>query len=111
HDRHHGGEDRPVDEEMRNPHDAGPYFALAWGFAAGWPAGAAPSSCGVTFWPARARIRPLTTTRSLGSRPSLMTRSPSTTWPSVTFLDLATLSSPITSTNLRTCSVPIALSG
>ncbi len=43
HDRDHGGEDRPVDEEMRNAHGlaAGRYFGCCGGRAAGAGAAAA----------------------------------------------------------------------
>ncbi len=84
--------------------------ALACGPAG--PAGAAPCSCGVTFWPGRTRIRPLTMTRSSAVIPSLMMRRLSSlSGPSVTYFCTAALSSPTTSTNLRICSVPIAASG
>ena len=38
--------------------------------------GGAPLSCAVTLLPGRARIRPLTITRSFAARPSLITRKP-----------------------------------
>ncbi len=41
----------------------------------------------------------------------MTTRRPSTTGPSVTYLGRATFSPSTTSTNLRTCSVPMATSG
>src|SRR5208282_4465765 len=43
--------------------------------------------------------------------PSLTTRKPSSSWPSVTYFCRATPPSSTTSTNLRACSVPIAASG
>ena len=49
------------------------------GAAAG---GGEPCACGVTFAPGRARIIPLTITRSSGMRPSLITRKWSLSWPS-----------------------------
>ena len=61
HDRDDRGEDRPVDEEVRDPHRP-PQLLLACG-----PAPApAPCSCGVTLAPGRARTMPLTMTRSFG---------------------------------------------
>ena len=51
------------------------YFGVCGGLApcAGTAPGL-PSSCGVTFWPGRARISPFTITRSSGPRPPLITR-------------------------------------
>ena len=48
-------------------------------------AGGVPSCCGVTDCPGRARIRPLTMTRSVAASPSLTTRRPSSICPSVTY--------------------------
>ena len=50
-------------------------------------------------------------TRSSGCSPPVTTRKPSMTGTSVTYFGRATLSPSITSTNLRTCSVPMATSG
>jgi hypothetical protein len=75
-----GGEDRPVDEEMGNPHGANPGYFCAEPAEA---PGTAPT-CGCTLMPARARIRPSTITRSSGPSPLFITRSPSASWPSVT---------------------------
>src|SRR5580698_9386131 len=69
------------------------------------------SCCGVTFWLGRARIRPLTMTRSVAVSPSLTTRNPPSICPSVTYFCRTTPVSSTTRTNLRTCSVPIAASG
>src|SRR5690606_17671726 len=117
-DRDDAGEDRSVDEEVRNPHRLAYFFAAA-------PAAAFLSSCcfccsfafsscvfGATFAPGRARINPLTMTRSSAARPSLTMRMLlSMTGPSVTNFWVATLSLLTTRTYLRTCSVPIAASG
>src|SRR6185437_16199755 len=112
-DRDHGGKYRPVDEKMRNTHalTGSVYFAFSGGLPAaagaaglspGFSPGLAPSSCGRTFWPGRACIKPLTTTRSSGPMPSLMTRRLScVSWPSVTYLGRAMSWSSMTVTKRR----------
>ena len=71
HERHDAGEDRPVDEEARDAH--GRLRCLSWPWSellAAAEASALPAgSCGVTLTPGRARIRPLTMTRSSGVEP------------------------------------------
>src|SRR5262245_17720395 len=117
-DRDHRGEDRPVDEEVRETHRASArfrnpsfrnpsYWVVAWDAVAG----GGPCSCAFTLMLGRARIRPLTITRSSATRPSLMTRWPSTSSPSVTYFWRATPSPSTASTYLRACSLRIALSG
>ena len=69
HQRHHGGEDRPIDEEVRDAHGGGAQLAVAQRRRRGGRALAA-ASCGATLTPGRARIRPLTMTRSSASRPA-----------------------------------------
>src|SRR5262249_23809094 len=108
HDRDDRGENRPVDEEVRDLHcgePPQPYLLLACGPVA--PGG----GCGVTLPPGRARTMPWTMTRSSATRPDLITRRSSTTWPRVTYFCPTVLSSLTTSTYLRACSVPIAASG
>ncbi|KAG1388623.1 hypothetical protein G6F59_015875 [Rhizopus arrhizus] len=80
------GEDRPRDEEVRELH---------------WRASEAAACCmgttrGVTAMPGR--TRPLMTIRSPPCKPVLMTRSPSSIWPSSTARYWARLSLPTTST-------------
>src|SRR5262249_28498045 len=128
HDRHHRSEDRPVDEKMRDLHwitsaSAAGRLARTRAYvhsdlvvrasAEGCPGptAGAPSSCGVTFCPGRARIRPLTMTRSSAASPSLTTRIDPTAWPKVTNFCCTVPSGATTSRNLRACSVPIATSG
>ena len=83
---------------------------FAQGFAAA--AGFAPCSSGRTLVPGRACMRPSTTTRSSPPMPSLMTRRLSdVSWPSVTYLMRAMSCSSTTTTYLRACSVPMAMSG
>src|SRR5712671_7285111 len=77
--------------------------ALAWG-EPGIGAGGGAWRCGVTFWFARARIRPLTMTRSSSCKPLLITRRLLNDCPSVTYLICATLSALTASTYLRVCS-------
>src|SRR5262249_4382422 len=116
--RDDGGENRPVDEEMRNAHLGHQFRAqsalvlapLLLASLAG--AGARGcSSSGVTLPPGRARIRPLTITRSLAASPSLITRRPPSSCAGVTYFSCTVFLSSTTSTNLRDCSVPIAASG
>src|SRR6266542_633013 len=80
HDRHHGGEDRPVDEEMRDAHlfGSGAYSALDTGVRG------CCASWGATLVPGRTMVSPLTMTRSSAESPSLTTRNPSWICPSVT---------------------------
>ena len=90
HNRDHRRENWPVDEEVRNAHGlVSPRYFAGCGAAAAPPgaaAGLAPSSSGRTFEPGRACIRPLTTIRSSGPIPSLMTRRLSdVSWPVVTY--------------------------
>ena len=111
HDRDDGGENRPVDEEMRDAHRLVRPSVLG-------PARCRhrrrrrPCSCGVTFCPGRARIRPLTMTRSSGAEPALdHAQVVRRAGPSVTYFCATVLSASTTSTYLRACSVPIAASG
>src|SRR5262249_61992776 len=106
-DRNNSGEDRPVDEEVGEAH--GRFLAQSAPICtAAADAEAARDCCGVTFAPGRARMRPLTMTLSSGVRPCVMTRKPSTTGPSVTYLDRATFSASTTSTNLRAFFSPLS---
>src|SRR5215467_8908871 len=83
--------------------------ALAWGEPGIGVGGA--SFWGLTFWFGRARINPLTMTRSSSCRPLLITRRLLNDCPSVTYFTWTTLSASTTKTYLRVCSVPIAASG
>ena len=69
HDRDHGAKIGRSMKKCEIRMSVAPTVALACGPAG--PAGAAPCSCGVTFWPGRTRIRPLTMTRSSGRDPVL----------------------------------------
>src|SRR5215831_21000787 len=84
-----------------------PYCVVAWDAVAG----GGPCSCAFTLTPGRARISPLTITRSSAVRPSLMTRMPTTSSPSVTYFCRAIPSPSTASTYLRACSLRIAPSG
>ena len=75
-DRDDGGKNRSVNEEVRNAHGPLRRYLAACGAPPG-PGGLAPCSSGFTFWPGRACMRPLTTTRSSGPSPSLIARRPS----------------------------------
>jgi len=59
------------------------YFAEAVGVPVP-PGAAAPASSGVTLMPGRTRIKPLTTTRESGAKPSRITRWSPIAGPSVT---------------------------
>ena len=63
---HHPGEDRPVDEEAGDAHGAAePQLAVVGLVLANVEASPLPATaCGATLTPGRARIRPLTMTRS-----------------------------------------------
>ncbi len=100
--RHRGREDRPVDEEMREPHGRLVRAARALGSPAGaeaaasrllfspreTPAGNAVTvpSVTATLRPGRARCTPLMMTRSCGARPARITRRPSIRRPGVDHL-------------------------
>ncbi len=81
--RQHAGEDRPVDEEFGEVHDAlrCQFLRVAEVCAS---ATLMVTTWGATRAPGRTRCNPLTTTRSLAFRPEDTMRRPSTLAPSVT---------------------------
>src|SRR5262249_2536153 len=93
HDRNHAGEDRTVDEEVRQVHRQPPGWAAGGGGAIG-------RSSAVTGIPCRTRWVPATTTRSSGDTPSRMIRRPSLSGPSVTRRYCATPCASTTHTNV-----------
>ena len=110
----HGGEDRPVDEEMRYAH-ARAARTLTVAAACRLRRRGRRRALLLRRAPwcrARARIRPLTMTRSSAPMPSLMTRRLSdVSCPSVTYFDARGVLVVDHETNLRACSVPMATSG
>src|SRR5207237_7001349 len=104
-ERQDRGEDRPVDEEMGKTHRClrRLYSALA----------TISPFCGLILAPGRTigLASPSSTTLSSGFSPSRTTRSPSTSWPSLTGRACTTLSPPTTNTILRAWSETTAESG